>query len=218
MQLDLRQTPLLEAATARLTVRDQSGSLMAWKQRCLQWESPCFARSCGHFAGNVDCVGVIDPRFLQYRICRCIYLRSFLGSISQGRISSTTGQTLEPPFVSALSLEHAGYSSAGLHLASLFSPPSSGVPAVLLVSATVPLAVQSLVSVFASAVALDCLSVLLLACYATPAKLSSDLSIYVAGFSQFSLLLQPCHSTVNGMGMTWNVEIPMSMQIVRTRH
>ena len=121
-------------------------------------------------------------------------------------------------FVSELSLEHAGYSSVGLLLASLFSPPSSGVPAVPLVSATVPLAVQSPVSVFASAVALGCLSVLLVACFATPAKLSSDLSIFVADFSQFPLLLQPCHSTMNGIGMTWNVEIPMSMQIVRTLH
>ena len=82
----------------------------------------------GHFAGNVDCVGVIDPRFLRYRIYRCIYLRSFLGSISQGRISSAIGRTLEPHFLSGLSLEHAGYSSAGLLLASLFSPPSAGVP------------------------------------------------------------------------------------------
>ena len=191
---------------------------MVWHQRCLQLESSCVARSWCNFAGNVDCVGVIDPRFLRYSICRCIYLRSFLGSTSQGRISSAIGRTLEPPFESELSLEHAGYISAGLLLASLFSPPSSGVPAVQLVSATIPLAVRSLGSVFASAFALDCSSVLLLACYATPAKLSSDLSIFVADFSQLSLLLQPCHSTVNGMGMTWNVEIPMSMQIVRTRH
>ena len=91
-------------------------------------------------------------------------------------------------------------------------------PAVLLVSASVPLAVQSLKFVSASAVALDCLSVLLLACYATPARLSSDLSIFVADFSQSSRLLRPCHSTLNGMGMTWNVEIPMSFQIVQIRH
>ena len=131
---------MLESPTARLHAHGQSGdSLMVWQQR-LQLKSYCVARSCGHFAGNVDCVGVIDPRFLRYRICRCIYLRSFLGSISQGRISSAIGRTLELPFVSELSLEHAGYSSAGLLLASLFSPPSSGVPAVPLVSATVPLA------------------------------------------------------------------------------
>ena len=193
---------MLESPTPRLHAHGQSGDLLVvWHQRCLQLESSRVARSCGNFAGNVDCVGVIDPRFLRYRICRCIYQRSFLGSISQGRISSAIGRTLELPFVSELSLEHASYSSAGLLVASLFSPPSSGVPAVPLVSATVPLAVQSLGSVFASVVALDCSSVLLLACYATPATLSSDLSIFVADFSQFSLLLQPCHSTVNGMGM-----------------
>ena len=164
---------MLESSTARLHAHGQSGSsLMVWQQRCLPLKSSCVARSCGHFAGNVDCVGVIDPRFLRYMICGCIYLRSFLGSISQGRISSAIGRTLEPPFVSELSLEHASCSSAGLLLASLFSPPSSSVPAVPLVSATVPLAVQSLGSVFASAVALECSSILLLACYATPAKLS----------------------------------------------
>ena len=61
---------------------------------------------------------------------------------------------------------HAGYSrpSAGSSLAYLFVPPSSGVPAVSLVSASVPLAVQSLEFVSTSAVALDYyLSVLLLA-------------------------------------------------------
>ena len=64
-----------------------------------------------------------------------------------------------------LSLEHACYSSAGSSLASLFSPPSSGAPAVPLLSASVPLAVQSLEFISASAVTLDCLSVLLLTCF-----------------------------------------------------
>ena len=130
-----------------------------------------------------------------------------------GYISSAIGQTLEFRFESELSFEHAGYSrlSAGSYLAYLFSPPSSGVPAVSLVSASVPLAGQLLEFVSAAAVALNGLSVLLLACYAIPARLSSDLSNFVADFSQFSLLLlRHCHSTVNDMGMTWNVEIPMS--------
>ena len=71
---------MLESPTARLHAHGKSGSsLMVWQQRCFQVELSCVARSCGHFAGNVDCVGVIDPRFLRYRICRCIYLRSFLG-------------------------------------------------------------------------------------------------------------------------------------------
>ena len=117
-------------------------------------ESPCIARSCG--SGNVDCVGVSDPQFQRFLIGRCIYLRSFLGTISQGRLSSVIEQTLGPNFVLGLSLDHAGYSSAGLFLASLFFPPSSGVSVVPLFSATVRLAVQLLVSVFASAIALDC--------------------------------------------------------------
>ena len=84
------------------------------------------------FSGNDDFDGAVGPHFLRCRSGRCIDLRLFLGTISQGHISSVIGQTLESPFVSELGLEHAGCSSADLVSASLFSPPSSDEPAVTL--------------------------------------------------------------------------------------
>ena len=94
-------------------------------------------------------------------ICRCIDLRSFLGTISQGRISSAIGQTMESRFISELSLEHAGYSSAGSSLASLFSLHRLECRLYRWFQQAFPLAVPSLEFVSASAVALDCLSVVL---------------------------------------------------------
>ena len=84
------------------------------------------------FSGNGDFDGAVDPQLIRCMSGRCIDLRPFLWTISQGHNSPVIGDTLEAPFVSVLGLEHAGCSSADLVFASLFPPPSSDEPAVTL--------------------------------------------------------------------------------------
>ena len=83
------------------------------------------------FSGNDDFDGAVGPQFIRCMSGRCIDLRLFLGTISQGHMYSVIGQTLETPFVSVIGLDHAGCSSADLVVASLF-PPSSNEPTVTL--------------------------------------------------------------------------------------
>ena len=102
------------------------------RQRCLLLELRSLPLELHCFSGNDDFDGVVDPQFPRCMSGRCIDLRLFIGTISQGHISSAIGQTLESPFVSELGIEHAGCSSADLVFASLSPPPSSDEPAVTL--------------------------------------------------------------------------------------